>query len=217
MTSPGRAISSHRIFWGNGMYVHHMVWRKYNYTAKCFLWTCTLQHITLHQTLPVIIPYSGKFSGVLIFTVFADQFHSMKIKTSKFQPTYVRIRKHMAHLCVWLHLSLKIIKMQNVWSDQSVKIFTLKNFPLYGIWNLAAIAKDFSYKFRGFQSWVLVEKTLFFKHSYPPQKMYVCTYLHIDDIVNSLHGSVDMALNGESKAYTISLQQRSCLKPTWLE
>jgi len=30
------------------------------------------------------LPYSGKFSRVLIFTVYADRLHSAKIKTSKF-------------------------------------------------------------------------------------------------------------------------------------
>ena len=48
---------------------------------------------------------------------------------------HVCIRKHIACLRVWLHLPVlsSIMKMWNVWSDQSVKIFTLKNFPLYGI------------------------------------------------------------------------------------
>ena len=46
---------------------------------------------------PKHLPYSGKFSRVLIFTVFTDRLRSAKIKTSKFYPSwplcdsYVRI------------------------------------------------------------------------------------------------------------------------------
>ena len=45
----------------------------------------------------------------------------------------VYVFKHMAHLWVWLHLpglSSKI-KCESVQSDQSTKMFTLKNFQLY--------------------------------------------------------------------------------------
>jgi len=44
----------------------------------------------------------------------------------------VCICKHMACVWVWLHLPGLSSKI-NIGSDQSAKIFTLKNFPLYGI------------------------------------------------------------------------------------
>ena len=44
--------------------------------------------VTRYMCVIMNLPYSGKFSRVLIFTVFADRLHSVKIKTSKFEPSW---------------------------------------------------------------------------------------------------------------------------------
>ena len=134
------------LIWGRGWGHRHP---KYN--ARCMLCTCTLPIQLIYkftcsincanqswkQGTIATLPYSGKFSRILVFT---DQLRSAKIKTSKFLPVCVRIRKYMdisfihswpVYGCGFTYRGYPWkLKCENVQSDQSVQIFTLKNFPL---------------------------------------------------------------------------------------
>jgi len=72
--------------WSQWLPSNCMVFRHGSHKSIVQLSKCTKMQHSLFMLVSTKqeLPYSGKFSRVLIFTVYADQLHSAKIKTSKF-------------------------------------------------------------------------------------------------------------------------------------
>ena len=91
--------------------------------------------ISIKDVVQIYVPYSGKFSRVLIFAVFADQHESAKIFTSNFltcDPYH--LASQLRNLGVWLCLNAypRKLKREKLENPTPAKVVTLENFPLYG-------------------------------------------------------------------------------------